>query len=91
MVVAGLKGVPHAGDMLRATSSESRARDIAEARAARAQARHHAALEKLSTDHFETVEDEATGTSKQYAHPSSAAPCVRATYVCAEDGTVHMM
>lgn len=62
--------MPHAGDMLRATSSETRARDIAEARAARAQARHHATLEKLSKDHFETVEDAATGTSKQCVHPT---------------------
>lgn len=67
VVVAGLKGVPHAGDMLRATSSESRARDIAEARATRAQTRHHADLDKLSKDHFDTVLDESTGTEKQYA------------------------
>ena len=80
--------MPHAGDMLRATSSESRARDIAEARAARAQARHHAALEKLSKDHFETVEDEATGTSKQYVHPSSdvCKSSVQATHMCVGNG-----
>ena len=67
MVVAGLKGVPHAGDVLRATSSESRARDIAEARAARAQTRHHDAMEKLSQDHFDTVVDEEAGTTKKWA------------------------
>jgi hypothetical protein len=69
VVVTGLKGVPHAGDVLRVTSSESRARDIAVARAARAQVRHHDALDKLSKDHYDTVVDEATGTSKQYARP----------------------
>lgn len=66
-VVSGLKGLPHAGDVLRATVSESRARAVAEARGARSQARHHARMEELSKDHFEHVVDEHTGEAKQCA------------------------
>lgn len=70
-VVSGLKGLPHAGDVLRAAVSESRARAVAEARGARSQARHHARMEELSKDHFENVVDEHTGEAKQCASCTS--------------------
>lgn len=66
-VVSGLKGLPHAGDLLRAAISESRARAVAEARAARSQARHHTRMDELSKDRFEDVVNEDTGELKQYA------------------------
>lgn len=64
-VVSGLKGLPHAGDVLRAAVSEGRARAIAEARAARSQVRHHIRMEELSKDHFGEVVDQETGETKQ--------------------------
>ena len=67
MVIAGLRGMPHAGDMLRVVASEARARAMSEARTARSHARHHERMEQLAADHFETVTDEATGESKQCA------------------------
>jgi hypothetical protein len=71
VVLSGLKGVPHAGDALRVTASEGRARAVSEARAARSQAKHHARLDALSQEYYDTVVDEESGESKQCGAPAS--------------------
>ena len=74
MLLAGLRGTPHAGDVLRVTASEARSRAVSEARAERAQQRHHRRLEELAQDHYEMVVDEATGEqTKCVLHMDSCA------------------
>lgn len=66
-MVAGLRGLPRAGDPLRVTDSEVRARAVAAARSERGQVQHFERLEALGRDHFDDVVDPDTGEATRCA------------------------
>ena len=68
--IAGLKGVPHAGDSLRVMASEERAKDLSEARTTRYKTHHHKRIEELAKDHYDVSEHPETGAPVHTLKPS---------------------